>query len=671
MLQCWAVILMTLPAAAALPGVDDVLSRPERRASLMACFNRYTVKHPPRASSREEWEQRKAELRRQVLDCLGLWPLPERVPLNPRVAAERPGDGYVLQRIYWQVLAGVEASGWLYVPEGAAGRRPAVLCPHGHWDTGARHRTVQTRCIVLAKKGYVVLAVDSVHLDDYRVGVNPVGLMTWNNIRAIDLLVSREDVDPERIGCTGASGGGQQTMYLMAVEPRIAAAAPTVMISYFSRIVAFDVAHCYCNHVPAILRVTDEPQMCAAFAPKPALYMCDTRDWTQWFPHEGFPEIVAIYALYGAEDRVQCRQWDVGHDYTQAMREQMYAFFDRWLKRQPHPIEPEPRVTTVDPAELARMGPASPTSADMPAITADFMTRRAVPPLDDWSREAVQALRTRLIPALRDLLGEELAGAVGGFEDRGETVAEGIRLRRVVFESEPGVRVPAVIAEPAVSPGGLRAVVLAAPGGKAHALTEHGELVRALVGMGCAVMCPDYRLAGELSARDDVWLLHGILWGRPVAAMTARDLSAAATTLSALPEVAGTGVALVALGSTGVPAIIAAALDGGEAIAALACQEVGPTYRSGTLAFPEGDTAEIRKRRSRPAALAAALPPVIPNILKIADLPELAACILPRPLLLAGVEEEQPYAGISSLGARVQGRPATANELVSWLSQID
>ncbi len=300
-----------MSGASGLASADEALLAPvmtkaEQHESLLACLHRYTVRHAPQATSVEEWEARKKELRQQVLDCLGLWPLPERVPLDVQVAARKKRDGYELQRIYWQVLPGVRASGWLYVPENIRGRAPAILCPHGHWNTGARHPTVQRRCIVLAKKGYVVLAVDSVHLDDYRVGVNPVGLMTWNNIRAIDLLASRDDVDPERIGCTGASGGGQQTMYLMAVEPRIAAAAPTVMISYFERIIAFDVAHCYCNHVPAILRYTDEPEICAAFAPKPALYMCDTRDWTQWFPHEGFPEIKRIYELYGAADRVQC-----------------------------------------------------------------------------------------------------------------------------------------------------------------------------------------------------------------------------------------------------------------------------------------------------------------------------------------------------------------------------
>ncbi|MBC7288524.1 MAG: acetylxylan esterase [Armatimonadetes bacterium] len=467
------VMLMSCPRASSVP-YASVMTEQEAFASLDATLNRYTLPRAPRAQSREEWERRKTELRQIVLDCLGLWPLPERVPLNVKIASERPGDGYTLKRIYWQVYPDVYASGWLYMPTGVAGKAPAVLCPHGHWDTGARHPTVQTRCIVLAQKGYVVLAVDSVHLDDYRIGINPVGLMTWNNIRAVDLLCSLPEVDPSRIGCTGASGGGQQAMYMMVVDDRIAAAAPTVMISYFFRIIARDVAHCYCNHVPSLARYTDEPEMCAAFAPKPALYMCDTQDWTRWFPHEGFPEIQAIYRLYGAEDRVECHQWDVGHDYTKAMRETMYRFFDRWLKGADHPVEPEASVKTLDPAEMLEMGPNSPTAEDLPKITSDYMARRAAKPID-WSRTAPGEKAVDLRRRFADLVGEHLGGEMPAVvEERGTASLDGMTVRRLVFQSEPGVQLPAVLAEPQYTSDRLRPVVLACPGGKAAAFEASG-----------------------------------------------------------------------------------------------------------------------------------------------------------------------------------------------------
>ncbi len=670
MIPLLTLVIAMSPTLSVSPGDLAVMAPRERLATLQATLDRYTVPHPPKASSVQQWEQRKQQLRRIVLDCLGLWPLPERVPLNVRVSAERPGDGYTLKRIYWQVYPDVYASGWLYMPDHINGKAPAVLCPHGHWSTGARHPTVQTRCIVLAQKGYVVLAVDSVHLDDYRVGVNPVGLMTWNNIRAVDLLCSIPEVDPDRIGCTGASGGGQQTMYMMAVEPRIAAAAPTVMMSYFFRIIALSVAHCYCNHVPSLARYTDEPEMCAAFAPKPALYMCDTRDWTRWFPHEGFPEIERIYRLYGAQTRVECHQWDVGHDYTKAMRETMYRFFDRWLKGIDHPIEPEPPVKTLDPAEMLKMGPNSPTAADMPKITADYMARRAAPPRD-WTATSPAEAAKELRPAFADLVGEPLGGEIPlALEDRGEIRERGLVLRRIVYESEPGIKIPAVVAEPPVAAGPLKPAVLACPGGKATALAEHRGLVEALVSAGLAVVIPDYRFTGELAAKDGVWLVHGILWGRPVAAMTARDIRAAARVARGLPETTNDGAAVIAIDAAGVPALLAAAIDDAGDIAALACQRLGPTYRSGNLAYPAGETSEIHKRRSRPDALAHSLPPVIPNVLKVGDLPEMTACALPRPLLLGGVEDEQAFSGLVPAGLRIQTQPLSDEDIARWAASL-
>src|SRR5207248_10187254 len=119
---------------------------------------------------------------------------------------------------------------------------------------GAVHPVVQSRCIALALKGYVVLAVDSAHVYRYEVGVNPIGVMTWNNMRALDLLQSIPEVDGARIGCVGASGGGQQTMYLMALDDRVRVAAPVARVCYSRPILTADSHQRPCNHVPALLR---------------------------------------------------------------------------------------------------------------------------------------------------------------------------------------------------------------------------------------------------------------------------------------------------------------------------------------------------------------------------------------------------------------------------------
>lgn len=206
---------------------------------LDAYFHRMSKPRPPVMESPVAWQARRAEVRRHVRADLGLDPWPDRVPLEARVVAMKDYDDYRLERVWFQTLPNVWASGWLYVPKSpdAPPRKlPAVLSPHGHWAEGARARVVQTRCIGLAKQGYVAFAVDSVHVTHWPTGVCAVGMMTWNNMRALDYLETRLEVDPSKIGCTGESGGGQQTMYLMALDDRIQAAVPVVLISYFVRI---------------------------------------------------------------------------------------------------------------------------------------------------------------------------------------------------------------------------------------------------------------------------------------------------------------------------------------------------------------------------------------------------------------------------------------------------
>ena len=239
------IILLILPKGAVAQMTDtNVFSDPKTKTQMLeAYFHRLSAPKPPVFKSRRQWNERRAEVRRLVLQDLGLDPLPERVPLNAQVVATKEYNDYRLERVWFQTLPNVWASGWLYLPKlrntQYAIRNtqfPAILNPHGHWQDGARHPVVQTRCIGLAKKGYVAFAVDSIHVTHWGIGVCSVGMMTWNNMRALDYLETRPEVDKTKIGCTGASGGGQQTMYLMATDDRIQVAVPTVLISYFERI---------------------------------------------------------------------------------------------------------------------------------------------------------------------------------------------------------------------------------------------------------------------------------------------------------------------------------------------------------------------------------------------------------------------------------------------------
>jgi len=176
---------------------------------------------------------------------------------------------------------------------------------------------------MLARLGFVVLSYDMVGYNDscqvehrwppqvlrrpLLYGIGPFGLQLWNSIRAVDFVSSLPDVDPERIGCTGASGGATQTYYLALVDDRIRVAVPVCMMS------AHYQGGCACEEAP-LLHLGDltTVDVVAALAPRPVLLPSVTQDWTNQNPEYEFPAVRAIYVLYGAEDRVANVHFDVG-----------------------------------------------------------------------------------------------------------------------------------------------------------------------------------------------------------------------------------------------------------------------------------------------------------------------------------------------------------------------
>ena len=201
-------------------------------------------------ASRTDWEERARHIREHILACAGLWPLPDKTPLKPRIFSRLERDGYAVEKVFFESLPGFFVCGNLYSPvPWTAGSIPAIACPHGHWKRGRLEHgdsgSVPGRCINLARQGNVVFTYDMAgHNDSDQIdhggfggvaedlwGIGTLGLQLWNSIRVVDFLISLAGVDARRIGCTGASGGATQTFLLCAVDRRVAAAAPVNMIS--------------------------------------------------------------------------------------------------------------------------------------------------------------------------------------------------------------------------------------------------------------------------------------------------------------------------------------------------------------------------------------------------------------------------------------------------------
>jgi dienelactone hydrolase len=631
----------------------EVLTPAEREQFFDRYFERLTAPQPlTRFHTRSEWLKRRAVLEEQVRRCLGLSPLPERLPLDSHTTGRIEHEDYTVERVYYQVLPQIYASGYLYVPRphpAAAGasqsnppapappnpnpnpqspRFPAILNPHGHWDQGALHPVVQARCIALAKQGYVAFCPDSTHMADLAIGLCPIGLMTWNNMRALDYLQSLDCVEPERIGCTGASGGGQQTMYLAALDHRVKVPVPAVLVSYFRRILfVTEQTHCFCNHAPGIARATDEHEIAAMFAPRPTRFICATGDWTKDFPKEEFPDIRHIFNLAGGD--VDCVQFDKPHNYDQDSREQMYAWMNRYLKADTNTAPAkEPPLTPEDPQKLKALSGDVPGNLGLEAAAACYRQKFGFRAPELRGRSQWRTYRARLCSAARQLLGEDVPPVPLNARSRGSAQVQGLKAEQWLLDTEPGVTVPGWLFVPlsqtcpAANPQmrgsrhkeALRqvakktpAIVIAHPGGKAALLEERSSLVRALLARGVVVLALDTRLRGELQRK---WYWNTVIWGRPEEGMAAHDLNCACAWLRSRGQVDPQRVFVAGLGATGRFALFAGALDAHWAGVAL--DAVGPLY-------------------AEPGATNA-----LPNVLRHGDLPQFASLIAPRLLWLNG-----------------------------------
>jgi dienelactone hydrolase len=293
----------------------------------------------PNFHTLQDWEKRKAELRRQILSAAGLYPMPERSALHAEVFGRLQREDYSIEKVLLETLPGYYLGGNLYRPLNRSGKLPGILNAHGHWTYGRLENresfSGQALGINLAKQGYVVFAYDMVGYNDtlqtpHIFGTpaeklwsfGPLQLQLWNSIRATDFLACLPDVDAARLAITGASGGGSQAFLLAAVDDRLGFVAPVNMVSAMMQ------GGDFCENAPGLRVGTNNVEIAAMFAPKPMLLVSATGDWTKNVPREEFPAIQRIYALYGKPENVEVIQIDAPHNFNQLSREGVYRFFD-------------------------------------------------------------------------------------------------------------------------------------------------------------------------------------------------------------------------------------------------------------------------------------------------------------------------------------------------------
>jgi dienelactone hydrolase len=521
---------------------------------------------PP--ASRQEWEARRKAVREQVLVATGLWPLPPKTPLNPVIHGKIDRDGYTIEKVFFASHPGHYVSGNLYRPRGKTGRLPAVLSPHGHWKNGrffeADEKTaeeqmkkgaektlesarypLQARCAQLARMGCVVFHYDMVGVADstaipHREGFrdaeaelrlqNFMGLQTWNSIRALDFLLGLPDVDPARVGVTGASGGGTQTFMLCAVDDRPAVAFPAVMVSTEMQ------GGCVCENCSYLRQGTGNVELAALFAPRP-LGMSGANDWTLHIESKGLPELKQLYKLYDAEDRVMARCFpEFPHNYNQVSREVMYNWFNKHLKLGlPDPVVEKPFVP-VPPAELSVYDAEHPRpkdTADASALrrTLTEMSDKQVAALRPTDAKSLEEFRRVMGTALRVMIHDAPPAAddVESKEVGDKVEKDGLTWRRyLIGRKGQGEQIPAFGIKGPAFDGTV--VVWVHPRGKAS-LFEDGKLTpaaRQVLDAKAAILAVDVFGTGEFGetkpAVDKTFAGFTFGYNRPLLAQRVHDV---------------------------------------------------------------------------------------------------------------------------------------------------
>jgi dienelactone hydrolase len=617
MRSLFALMLLAAPLHAAdLAPNQEYLEFVRKQAAALRAGDK-----PP--ATLEDARARNEELRKNLLAAWGGFP-EQPCPLDPKSYGELKRDGYRVEKLTIQTRPGIRMTANLYLPE-KPGKLPAVLMVHGHWKGAKQDPTVQARCIGAAKLGYVVLCVDAfgagergigTALGEYHgemtaatllpAGIPLSGLQVYENMRAVDYLLSRPEVDGRHIGITGASGGGNQTMYAGAFDERFKAVVPVCSVGNYQAYLG--AACCMCEVVPGALRFTEEGRVLGLVAPRGLMVVNATRDARQFSVDEAKKSVAfanSVFKLHNKDAGAKHAIFESPHDYNRAMREEMYGWMALHLKGEGDgsPIK-EPEFKTETPEDL-RCFPGS-------TRPKDFVT---LPQFAAAEAKKVLAANQRTGHTRK-----ALEQSLGGFPKQSDAPIKDAPGGGITFESEPGIRLTVTREDarrettPLVLLLNLEGAVKAKASPLADAIRKAGWDLATL----------DLRATGSLAlpekigrAPDHNTAQWGLWIGRPLLGQWTVDVRRCLDTLGRAEGGLPRDVIVIGEGPAGLVALCAAATD----------DRITKAAAVGTIASFISDVPYEGQRMGT----------IVPGILRdVGDVPHLAALAAPKRIVIAG-----------------------------------
>jgi dienelactone hydrolase len=513
-----------------------------------------------------------------------LGPLPERTPLNPQIVGRRDGDGFRMEKVIFESRPKHYVTALLFLPATGSTHEkfPGVIVPCGHTADGKAG--YQRIACSLARNGIAALVYDpigqgeryqilkddgkpwarstsehsAVGIGSILVGRNTASFRIWDGIRALDYLQSRDDIDGTKLGCTGISGGGTLTEYLMALDDRIVCAAPGCATTSFARRIATEkIGDAEQNIFGQIAFGLDHADYIHLRAPKPTLLLCPTQDFVDirgcW---DVFREAKRIYARLGYSERVDLQEADEKHGFPEPLRTASVRWMRRWLLGKDDAVVEQPwesfrgEDVLCTPRGQAQLldGAKSVMDFNVEAYEAATAHRRQL-----WKPEnreaALEAVRARIGLNSRDSSPKFDAVMLG------RIVRPNYVVQRWSFNDG---RTPTLIFK---SEGDSERAILYLHGDGKQADAAAGGPIDALVKDGATVIAVDLTASGEIGfngSHHESFLTY--LLGESLVGRRTRDVlqnaRQFATNMANHSE-----LEIIAVGAAAIPALHAVALD--------------------------------------------------------------------------------------------------------------
>jgi cephalosporin-C deacetylase-like acetyl esterase len=570
----------------------DMMSRYLRRVAGQK-FEDWKAQYEQRKTPEQITEYQK-HLREKFVEAIG--GLPERTPLNPKVTGIISRDGYRVEKIIFESQPKHYVSALLFLPDADkyTSPYPGVLVPCGHSDNGKAHEAYQTMGALLALNGMAGLVFDPIDqgersqmlsqlprlagtrahtmlgIGSILLGRNTARFEIWDGMRAIDYLQSRPEVDPKRIGCTGNSGGGTQTSYLMSLDERIVAAAPSCYITGFERLLdTIGPQDAEQNIYGQLAFGMDHADYLMMQAPMPILICAATEDFFDitgvW---NSFRYAKRLYTRMEFAERMDLLENDAGHNYNRLQRQGVVQWMSRWLLNKDLPItEPEIKLLSDEEVQCAPGGQVMNLDGARSTydLNRDFEKDLAGRRKKLWTG----GNRAGLLDEVRNIAGIRKLMELPESKITRSGIVErnGYQIKKMVLTPEDGIYLPALMFVPGTNAGQAAVLYIheegksavAAPGGPIEAMVKAGKCVLAvdLRGTGETQQGKQGQLSGAAGPDwKDVFTAY--LLGRSYVGMRAEDVLVCARFLR--QEQAGP-VELIAAGNVTIPAIHAAALE--------------------------------------------------------------------------------------------------------------